>query len=228
MGKKKAPKGNKNTLILVMAIVVAVGMVLSSLIIYIDYLRKPDYPSNSEQGDFQEQFRAAQKNLEQEAEQLEQYIEKYGPSLAVLERLGSIYSSLADYARLLEAEAGPKYLEKAAEIYGSLVEMEPDQVKYQFLLYSTYTGLELKEKADQQVHSIKELLEQKQAEGLLENLDRFYYALILEQADGNRQEALSQLAVILDTEPQESPLYSHAKEYREHLQLDDKISDEPD
>lgn len=227
MARKKTPKSSKNTLIVVMAAVVAIGMVLSTVIIYIDYIRKPDYSDDTDQVNFEQQLQAEQKNLQQEAEQLEQYIEEYGPSPAVLDRLGSIYSALAEYARWLEAKDGPEYLEKAAGIYRSLVEMEPQQVKYQFLLYNTYTGLELKEEAKQQANSVKQLLEQKQAGGTLENLDRFYYALILDEADGNRQEALNQLAAILDTEPEESSLYSYARSYREQLESGDKTSDEP-
>ena len=44
---------------------------------------------------------------------------------------------------------------------------------------------------------MRELLEKKQAQDTLVNLDRFYYAVLLDECDGNRREALNQLAVIL-------------------------------
>ncbi|HHX87870.1 MAG TPA: hypothetical protein GX693_06825 [Firmicutes bacterium] len=229
MNKKKKPRSSKKTLIVVLAAVVAVGMVLSTVIIYIDYIRKPNYTQkeNADQESFERQLQAEHENLKQEARQLEKYIEDYGPSPAVLDRLASIYSGLAEYARWLDAESRPQYLEKAAEIYRSLVEEEPQQVKYQFLLYSTYASLEQEEEAKQQVGSLKQLLEQKQAGGTLENLDRFYYALVLDEVDSDRQGALDQLSTILDTEPEDSPLYSYAKSYREQLKSGDKPSGEP-
>lgn len=205
-----------------MASVVALGMILSTLFLYIDYMRKPNYPDNSDSQnnlpDIEKQLQAEQENLELEAEQLAQYIEEYGPSEAVLMQLGAIYGALAEYAHVLDSEPGTGYLEKAAETYKSLVEMDPEQVGYRFMLYSTYKGLEQKEEAGQQAAVIKQLLEKKQAGGTLKNIDHFYYALILNEEDGNKQEALNHLSVVLEKEPEESSLHSQAKAYREQIE----------
>ena len=86
------------------------------------------------------------------------------------------------------------------------------------MLYSTYKGLEQKEEAGQQAAVIKQLLEKKQVGGTLENIDHFYYALILNEEDGNKQEALNHLSVVLEKEPEESSLHSQAKAYREQIE----------
>ncbi|NMA92641.1 MAG: hypothetical protein GX973_05945 [Firmicutes bacterium] len=221
MTRKRIQRGSRGTLITVAAIVVAVGMVLSTVIIYIDYMRKPEPPASAEGENFLEQLRVEQKRLKEEAGQLEQYLEEYDSSPAVLEHLAQVYSALAEYARWLGIEERPGYLEKAADIYQSLVVAEPGEVRYQFMLYSTYTGLELEEKAGEQAGVVRELLEKKQAQDTLVNLDRFYYAVLLDECDGNRREALNQLAVILDTEPEESTLYIQAESYREQLESRD-------
>ncbi len=226
MARKKVRKSNKSAWIMVIAMVVAVVMILSTAVYYyLDYLKDPEHSdTGDDQIDLQQQLMAEQKRLLQEAEQLEQYIEEYSPETAVLDRLGSIYTTLAGYADWLEdSENGPAYMEKAAGVYRSLVEMEPEQVQYRFLLYSACNGLELEE-TGQQADSLKQLVEQKLAGGTLENSDRFYYALILDQEDGNRQGALDQLAVILNTEPEESSLHSYAQGYREQLESEDGAS----
>ena len=104
--KKRRRKNSKNTLVVVMASVVALGMILSTLFLYIDYMRKPNYPDSSGSQnnlpDIEKQLQAEQENLELEAEQLAQYIEEYGPSEAVLMQLGAIYGALAEYAHVLD------------------------------------------------------------------------------------------------------------------------------
>ena len=97
--RKRIQRGSRGTLITVAAIVVAVGMVLSTVIIYIDYMRKPEPPASAEGENFLEQLRVEQKRLKEEAGQLEQYLEEYDSSPAVLEHLAQVYSALAEYAR---------------------------------------------------------------------------------------------------------------------------------
>ena len=123
MTRKRIQRGSRGTLITVAAIVVAVGMVLSTVIIYIDYMRKPEPPAALKG----KTFRAASggtERLRMEAGQLEQYLEEYDSSPAVLEHLAQVYSA-GRVCPLAMHRGWLGYLEKAADIYQSLVVAEP-------------------------------------------------------------------------------------------------------
>ena len=173
-------------------------------------------------GKLSEQLRVEQKRLKEEAGQLEQYLEEYDSSPAVLEHLAQV--QCAGRACPLAVHRGAAGLPGEGSRYlpvpGS---SRARRLDTSLCCIAPIPGWNPEEKAGEQAGVVRELLEKKQAQDTLVNLDRFYYAVLLDECDGNRREALNQLAVILDTEPEESTLYIQAESYREQLESRDPV-----
>ncbi len=173
--------------------------------------------------------------LYRQAENLESHIEEYEANPTILRRLASTYFELEFYAAMEEPnehededEEEEDYMEKAARAAEEALEMEPDNPETYVLIYEIYREMGKEEQAAEKAEEAEELLRELLDEDPADNLNRFYYSIILELHHGDIEAAKEQMEKILETEPEGSPLHEEATHRQQQLrsQLEQDV-DEP-
>lgn len=210
----------------VVAIVLAAGMILSTLFIGIDYLTGWRGPSkdSDDPDSWKEQLDQEWQRLIEESAALEAKIAVEEPAVEDLESLAVLYSHAYSYALWLEPDTAEDYLEKTVKTYRSLLDHVPDSIEHRFSLCGALRALGQEEEAQKEADFILAALEPLLEAEAATNLERYYYAALQADLYGNKAEALEQLDLILETEPEDSPYYEHFTAYREQLQAGDSAS----
>ncbi len=235
----------------IVAGVVALGMLVSSIIYYLDYItgRAQNPAGDWKMEDYLEYYR-------DQAEHYENFIEEHGPTVAVLEALAGCYYNLLAFGQILpDASVDQAELkQKLVAVYLDLIELAPDELGYHInLLYAYQTaeadeetiqervallaGLlrespraevhlqlinflsqeEMKEQQEEEITWLRAYLDQRIADEEADNMDRYYLAILAAEHQDDKETALAQLDHILETEEEESSLYSQAQQYRDRL-----------
>ncbi len=148
-----------------------------------------------------------------QAETLENYLEEHGPTVAVLQNLAQIYYSMFYFV----TDGEEDYLEKAANAMEKAVELEPKEPDSYMFLFDLYNDLGMGEKAEETAKTVEPLLLELIEEDYDDNLSRYYYSNLLEKYHQDFLAAKEQLEIILDTEPEESELFSQTKQTLERI-----------
>ncbi|HOP69252.1 MAG TPA: hypothetical protein PLS32_05695 [Bacillota bacterium] len=166
---------------------------------------------------FKQSIQEVKEQLEQQAKQLEDYIDEYGPTEATLANLAGIYYQLINYQDILDPEKTPPYQEKLLQTYQDLVELAPDNLEYRFNMVLAYQGVEKEEEARAEAEALMEVLEPRLEENP-DNRERYYYAVLLGEFEDDPEAALEILNVILETEHEGSGVYNSAGRYKDELE----------
>lgn len=127
----------------VVAGVIAVGMLVSSVFVYFDNMAGSGRAAGPDQNMSLEDYLAYYKSS---AEQLEAFIEEHGPTKAVLESLLESYNYLLMFQQL-SGESGdiPVLQEKMIGVYQLLIELAPDELRYRLDLLYAYKSIDADE-----------------------------------------------------------------------------------
>ncbi|GEM_PF-3287941 len=227
MGEKK--RTGKKPWVGIVALVLALAMIVS--LFFTGLMGLGGIPGADEQNG--EQITTVDE-LYREAENLENHIEEYGPNPTILRRLASVYFELDFYAAMEdpdvpEDEEEEDYMQKAGRAAEEALEMDPDNPENYVLIYEIYRGMGKEDQAAEKAEEAEELLRELLEEDPADNLNRFYYSIILELHREDIEAAKEQMEKILETEPEGSPLYEEAahrqQQLRSHLEQD---VDEPE
>lgn len=139
--KNKAPRRSirKQRWAAVIAVLIAVGMLLSSVLIYFDFAAGGNQPP--EQGwDLEDYLEYARGNIST----LEQYLQEHEPTVAVLESLAENYNSLILLQQMLSGDEQEimEIKNKLVGVYRDLIVLAPAELRYRVDLIRAYTGLE--------------------------------------------------------------------------------------
>ncbi len=232
MQKEKAPTKNrsklqpKNTKTVrrkplsiwaVVAIVLTASMLLPSIFIGLDYLSGWRGPVKTEEDSWEKYLEQEWHRLTEESTALEVKIAADGPSEDDLEKLAALYGQAYSYALYFEPGAAEEYLEKMAKTYRSLLDLNPGSIEHRFSLYGTLCALGREEEARKEADLVRASLEPLLEAETATNLERYYYAALMADVYESKEEALAQLDLILETEPEDSPYHAHFTAYREEL-----------
>jgi len=123
----------------VVAVLIAVGMPLSSVLIYFDFAAGGN--QTPEQGwDLEDYLEYVRGNITT----LEQYLQEHEPTVAVLESLAENYNNLILFQQMLSGDEQEitKIRNKLVRVYQDLIELAPAELRYRVDLIRAYTGLE--------------------------------------------------------------------------------------
>src|SRR5690554_4738371 len=95
---KKAPRTKTLSLWAVIAIIVAAGMLLSSILIGVDYLTGWRGPGGNSEENWEEYLEQERQRLAEESAALEEKIAADGPTVEDLESLADLYGRIYSYA----------------------------------------------------------------------------------------------------------------------------------
>lgn len=204
----------------VIAIILAAGMILSSVFIGIDYLSGWRGPGSNPGDSWQDQLEKEQQRLAAESALLEAKIAAEGPTVEDLEKLAETYQNLFIYAMYLNPGTADQYLEKTAGTYRSLLKLEPGSIEHRFALFDILRNQDKEAEALEQAEILKKTLEALVEAGTATNLERYYFAVLQVEAFEDKEAALEQIALILETEPKDSSLYSQALKDKEQLEAE--------
>lgn len=146
-------------------------------------------------------------DLKDEAERLENFIEEYGPTLAVLKELSGVYRTLSYFITEDEVD----YREKAALAMEKAIELEPADPESYLILRDIYKETGKTAEAEEKAITAEALLMERLNEDPGDNISRYYYSILLDDYHQDTAAAREQLEIIMDTEPEESQLYLTAK-----------------
>lgn len=261
-GKGKRKSIRKQRWAAVIASIIAVGMLLSSVIVYFGSMM-PRGDSAGPDQDFNPE--ASRDHYRQKVEGLEEYIKEYGPTAAVWQELAENYQNLVMIQQVFfdEPDTLLSYQEAMLEAYRSLIELEPGEPghylqymyayrevaedpllvlehlpnltrllhekpepRHSLALVGFLISMEQEELAQEESAWLRDYLEQKLAEDDLDNLGRYYYAVLLAEYQDDTGTSLEQLALILETETEGSELYLAAENYRKRLQPEEDAEDD--
>ncbi len=239
----------------IIAGIIALGMLVSSIIYYLDYLTgRAQTPTRDwKLEDYLEYYR-------DQVEHYENFIEEHGPTVAVLEALAENYYHLLVFGQMLsdqdekQAENQAELKQKLVAVYLDLIELAPEELHYHIdLLYayqtaeaddetilervallsellrespeihvhmhliSYLTQAEMEEQLAEEAAWLRAYLEQRIADEEADNMDRYYLAVLAAEHQDDLETALEQLDHILETEEEDSSLYSEAQQYRDRL-----------
>lgn len=251
---------------IIIASVLALGMILSVLLIYADFM----FGDRSGQpGDDLEQLR---RQYEQHREYYEQQVENLKealditdrPSPAILRDMVAYYTNLVQIQLFLqyfedETDLLEEYRNELVDTYRVLVKREPYDLDlhseflhiYYYLVddpegalaialplrelfrENPQTGshmemilimkhLEQDEFVDEESAWLREYLEGILDAGEMENLDRYYYALLLSDILDEPELAREHFGVVLDTEEEDSDLYNAVRIRLENMDADNE------
>ena len=195
-------KNNRKPWVVALIIIIALIMVLpiyDVVNVVGDNRNAAGSPDASPQ-DFMEELR-------EEAERLENYIEEREPTVPVLQELAQIYRTMSMFME----EEEVNYTEKATIVMEDAVELDPSDPGNYLFLFELYNELGKTEEAVEKAETLEAMLLEQLENDPADNTSRFYYSILLEDYHGDLSAAREQLEMILDTEPEESQLYAHAK-----------------
>lgn len=146
---------------------------------------------------------------------LEGFLEDNEPTPAILKELSSLYMNLS-YFTDEEAER-EENMERALELMEEAVEINPDDAESYLTLYDLYNQLGDFERAMEAASTGEYLVLQRLEEAPEDNENRLNYSRFLSRYRYDYDEAIEQLTVILDTEPDDSHIYQKAEMEKEQL-----------
>lgn len=123
----------------VIAVLIAVGMLLSSVLIYFDFAAGGNQPPE-QSWDLEDYLEYARGNIST----LEQYLKEHEPTVAVLESLAENYNSLILLQQMLSGDEQEitEIKNKLVGVYRDLIVLAPAELRYRVDLIRAYTGLE--------------------------------------------------------------------------------------
>lgn len=145
--------------------------------------------------------------LKQQAETMEDYLEEYGPTPAVLRDLADVYRHLSFYS---DPEERINYMQKAIVLMEKAVKQAPRDPENYMILHGLYRQLGMNEMARNTAGEGAAVMEELLEENPDDNLTRYYYSILLQDRD--KAAAREQLEIILDSEPDDSELSIYARQ----------------
>jgi hypothetical protein len=156
--KKKRPRSVRNNKwAVVIAAILAFGMLLSSVAIYLGNLNRGEAGGPDQSWDLE----ALLEQYSDKAAQLEAYIEEHGPNVVVLENLAENYYYLMMFQQMVGAEEEElvDYQAKLVYVFQNLLELEPDELRYHLELLEAYRSADTDDVVMlEQVARLQELL----------------------------------------------------------------------
>ncbi len=204
----------------VVAAVLAFGMVLSVAIVGLDYILGRDRSPAQEM--------TAEDYLEfytENVENLEAFIEEFGPTTAVLEQLAESYSGLIMIRQIFfdDAEKVKENERGLAQVYQSLIELEPEDPRYYLELLNIYHTIDNSDERILELAStLSELLRQEPNPTHTLSLLHFYLQAELDELI---EEEASILSELLRREPDPNHTISLLWIYKQS-ELDELLQDE--
>lgn len=130
MGKRKNLKQSRAAAII--AAILAFGMLVSSVTLYIGYISRDKNESSGNEWDLE----AYRDQFIDTIENLESYVEEFGGNVAVLSNLTENYQNLIVIQQMFfdEPEVLKGYQQKLLGVHEALVELEPDEAQYRLQL----------------------------------------------------------------------------------------------
>ncbi|MEW5784503.1 MAG: hypothetical protein AB1767_05405 [Bacillota bacterium] len=132
MGKRKNLKQSRAAAII--AAILAFGMIVSSVTLYIGYISRDKNESSGNEWDLE----AYRGQFVDTIENLESYVEEFGANVAVLNNLAENYQNLIVIQQMFfaESEVLKGYQQKLLGVYETLLELEPDEAQHRVQLLS--------------------------------------------------------------------------------------------